>query len=105
MATSSKEEPMNAPVNELASRLPSKEPAGRRRSRIIALLLLLVPALWYLRPNPEVERVRQMQRELFAAAPNTITPEERKVRMEALRAAQEKLSTSDRALLRKEMGQ
>ncbi len=75
----------------------------QRRYRIgVALLLVLVLAIWYFRPNAQVAKVRQLQNELFGAS-SQLSADEKKQKFEALRAESEKLSPADRKEVRKEM--
>jgi hypothetical protein len=70
---------------------------------LISLLLLLLVA-WWLWPNDQVDKVRKMQEELFGQDRGSLSPEERKEKMDALRAERDKLSDDERAALKKEMG-
>ena len=70
-----------------------------------AAFLLLLLGLWYMRPNAQVAKVKQMQQELFGPSASQLSPDEKKQKMDALRAESEKLSPEARKEVRKEMGQ
>jgi len=84
---------------------PSTDAKKKRRLKVGAgVLLLLLVAGWFFWPSSQVAAVRQMQEELFAADLSKTSAEERKEKLAALRAEQEKLSPEERDALRKERG-
>src|SRR5436853_1516431 len=70
----------------------------------IALFIMAIVGYWWLRPDPQIAKVRDMRKELMAAG-QTMSADERKSKFEALRAEEEKLPKEARKDLRKEMGQ
>jgi cell division protein FtsB len=64
---------------------------------LILLLLLICIGLRIFRPNPNVERVRKMRAELFAASARNLSPAERREKMDAFRKEQEKLTPAERS--------
>ncbi len=105
---------MNAPTpRSLAGKAPNGKggkstPAAtsktKRRLTMAGSVLLLFFIAWFAWPNSQVDKVRQMQKELFTTPRDQLTPEERKEKFDELRAEREKLSPEERNQLRQEKG-
>jgi hypothetical protein len=98
-----------APPRKSATAKDTAQSTGSKtKRRLVALgglVLLIVLAAWYVWPESELARARQMRDELFAMPREQMSPEERKEKFAALRAEEEKLSPEERQALRREMGQ
>jgi hypothetical protein len=64
-----------------------------------ALLILGGFLYWLFRPNPQVTKVKEMRRELFAESSRKLSPLERRERFEELRKEQAKLTPAERKQL------
>jgi hypothetical protein len=70
-----------------AAPIPAAARRRRRRPWLLAFLFLLLLGLgwWAVRPDPQVARARELQRELFAKRPSGPPTEERKAKLKEFR--------------------
>ena len=73
----------------------------------IPLLLLAVGISWavWIKTDPQVEIVRELQQRAFGAESRELEPEARRELFEKMRAASEKLTDEQRQALRAEVGE
>ncbi len=88
---------------KLAADAEAKKRQRIYRGGVAALLLVVLVAWWFLRPNAQMAKVKHLQEELFGPQASSLSPEEKKQKMEEFRAESEKLSPADRKEARKEM--
>lgn len=68
----------------------------------LLLVFIIAVAAWSMSGNPQVGKVKDMRKELFSEAGKTLSPEQRKQKMDEYREAEKKLSETDRNKLREE---
>src|SRR5262245_43241654 len=69
------------------------------RRRAAASTIAIVLLVWLLWPANQLARVQALQRELFSEAGRALSQEQRQEKFRQLRAATEKLTSSDKAQL------
>ena len=88
--------------------VPQSEVDEKRRRYVVAgiglLLLFVLIGYWWSRPSAAIAHVREMQHDLFSTPRDKMPADERKEKLDAIRAEREKLSEDERNALRKEAG-
>lgn len=84
---------IHPPKEPAAKPAPPKSPRRRRRWGLVGLFLLLLAVGWWaLRPDPQVARARELQKQLFAGPPTA----DRKAKFEEFRSAVARLSAGQK---------
>jgi hypothetical protein len=85
-------------------RKPETEaPPRRRRRRALLLLPLLLLFIWWLWPDGRLAKARALQTELFSEASQSLSPDDRRAKFEALRDVTRQMSESQRRQLSDDM--
>ena len=75
----------------------------RRRRRWLLLIPLLLLLIWWLWPDGRLAKARELQNELFSEANQSLSPDDRRAKFEALRTVTRDMSEAQRRELARDM--